>query len=441
MTAASWNRVAGANDRVGVGFIGCGLIGLRHIADFRKLPDAALVAVSDVYQPRVDQARQLCGGAAKPYADFRKLLEDKDVDAVVISTPDHWHALQTIMACAAGKDVYVEKPMTLFVREGRWMVNAARRHKRIVCVGTQGRNNTRLPEVFELLRSGAAGKIHSVRFSAYRNIMPGFGRPADTDPPPGLDYDLWLGPAPKRPYNPHRCLYHFRWFWDYSGGQMTNLGAHDLDLAHYILGLHAPRTVFSAGGRYALQDDGETPDTQDAIWEYDGVLVEGSFREAGGSRRATASTASSLAGVQFIGTQGVLVVSRGAYDFVPDLRIVPESAIPPWSNPAGHPQAGKIEPKPYAEPRSGKSGSPEPIDLHASHFIDCVKARRRPVAGVEDGHEVSVSCHLANLSMKLGRKLVWDARTEDVIGDREASALLERPYRKPWDGVLRSLLA
>jgi predicted dehydrogenase len=440
MTAASWDRVAGANDRVGVGFIGCGLIGLRHIADFRKLPDAALIAVSDVYQPRMEQARQLCGGA-KPYADFRKLLEDKDVDAVVISTPDHWHALQTIMACAAGKDVYVEKPMTLFVREGRWMVNAARRHKRVVCVGTQGRNNTRLPEVFDLIRAGAAGKIHSVRFSAYRNIMPGFGRPANTEPPPGLDYDLWLGPAPKRPYNPHRCLYHFRWFWDYSGGQMTNLGAHDLDLVHYILGLRAPRTVYSAGGRYALQDDGETPDTQDAIWEYDGVLVEGSFREAGGSRRSSAGTASSLAGVQFVGTQGLLVVSRGAYEFVPDLKIVPESAIPPWSNPAGHPQAAQAEPKPYAEPRSGKSDSTEPIDLHARHFLDCVKSRRRPVADVEDGHEVSVSCHLANLSMKLGRKLSWDAKKEEVPNDREANAMLERPYRKPWDAVLRSLIA
>ncbi len=441
MTAASYSRVAGANGRVGVGFIGCGLIGLRHIEDFRKLPDATLAAVSDVYAPRVDQASQMCGGAAKPYADFRRLLEDKNVDAVVISTPDHWHALQTIMACAAGKDVYVEKPMTLFVREGRWMVNAARRHKRVVCVGTQGRNNTRLPEVFELIRSGAVGKIHSVRFSAYRNIMPGFGRPADTEPPPGLDYDLWLGPAPKRPYNPHRCLYHFRWFWDYSGGQMTNLGAHDLDLVHYILGLHAPRSVYSSGGRYALQDDGETPDTQDAIWEYGGVLVEGSFREAGGSRRASAGTGASLAGVEFIGTQGLLVVSRGAYEFVPDLRIVPESAIPPWSNPAGHPQAAKAEPKPYAEPRSGKSDSAEPIDLHARHFLDCVKSRRRPVADVEDGHEVSLSCHLANLSMKLGRKLAWDPKKEEVVNDREANALLERPYRKPWDAMLRSLMA
>ncbi|MGC8760519.1 MAG: Gfo/Idh/MocA family protein [Bryobacteraceae bacterium] len=440
MTAASWNRVAGANGRVNLGFIGCGLIGLRHLEDFRKLADARIAAVCDVYQPRVEQARALCNGEPRGYADFRRLLEDREVDAVVISTPDHWHALQTIMACAAGKDVYVEKPMTLFVREGRWMVDAARRHQRIVCVGTQGRSGTHIPEALELVRSGAVGRIHSIRFGAYRNIMPGFGRPADGAPPPGLDYDLWLGPAPQRSYNPNRCLYHFRWFWDYSGGQMTNLGAHDIDLAHYVLGLHAPRSVYSAGGRYALQDNGETPDTQDAIWEYDGVLMEGSFREAGGSRRANTGTASSLAGVQLIGTQGMLVVSRGAYEFIPDLRIVPESAIPPWSNPAGHPQAVRQEPRPYAEPRSAKSVSPEPIDLHARHFLDCVKDRRRPVSDVEDGHEVSIACHLANLSMKLGRKLAWDPRREEVIGDREANALLERPYRKPWDSVLRSLI-
>jgi predicted dehydrogenase len=222
---------------------------------------------------------------------------------------------------------------------------------------------------------------------------------------------------------------------------MTNLGAHDLDLVHHVLGLRAPRTAFSAGGRYALQDDGETPDTQDAIWEYEGVLVEGSFREAGGSRRASTGTAASLAGVQLVGTQGTLVVSRGAYEFVPDLRIVPESAIPPWSNPVGHPQAAKVEPRPYAEPRSEKSASPEPIDLHARHFIDCVKSRRRPVSDVEDGHEVSIACHLANLSMKLGRKLAWDAKKEEIPGDREANALLERPYRKPWDAVLRSLIS
>jgi len=437
MTAASYARVLGANDRVQVGFVGCGLIGLRHIADFKQLSDVSLAAVCDVYQPRIDNAQAECGSSPKPYNDFRKLLDDKNVDAVVISTPDHWHALQTIMACAAGKDVYVEKPMTLFVKEGRWMTTAARRNQRIVCVGTQGRNGSHMADVVPMFRDNYAGKITSVRFMAYRNIMPGFGRPADCDPPPGLDFDLWLGPAPARPYNPNRCLYHFRWFWDYSGGQMTNLGAHDMDLVHFLLGVKAPKSVSSAGGRFALQDNGETPDTQDAIWQYDGFTVEGSFREAGGGR-TSGGTAASLSGVQFCGTKGILAVSRGGYEFVPDMRIAPESAIPPWSKPPGHPKVSDVQPAPWAEARKGKGDSPEPMGHHARHFIDCVKTRQRPIADVEDGHQVSVSCHLANLSMKLGRDLHWDAAAEEVIGDREANAMLVRSYRKPWDNVLRS---
>jgi predicted dehydrogenase len=290
-----------------------------------------------------------------------------------------------------------------------------------------------------MLKEGAAGKIHGVRFSSYRNIMPGFGRPADCDPPEGLDYDMWLGPAPKRPYNPNRVIYHFRWFWDYSGGQMTNLGAHDLDLVHYLLGAKAPKTVYSAGGRYALEDNGETPDMQDAIFEYPGFVVEGSLREAGGARsRGGGGTASSLAGVQFCGTKGVLAVSRGGFEYAPDMKIVPESAIPAWSDPPGHPKAAKAAPVPYGEPKRVAGDSPEPMGRHARHWLDCIKSRQRPNADVEDGHHVSVSCHLANISMKLGRKLTWDADKEVVVGDKEATAMLERPYRKPWDDVLRS---
>jgi len=440
VSAASYMRVLGANERVQVGFIGCGLIGLRHIADFKQLPDVDLTAVCDVYRPRVEFAQAQCGSNPKGYSDFRRLLEDPNVQAVVVSTPDHWHALNTILACAAGKDVYVEKPMTLFIREGRWMTTAARRYNRIVCVGTQGRSGTHIPEVIELLRKGVAGKIHSVRFSAYRNIMPGFGRPADCAAPSGLDYDQWLGPAPERAYNPNRGLYHFRWFWDYSGGQMTNLGAHDMDLAHFLLGATAPKSAYSSGGRYALQDNGETPDTQDAVWEYPGFVVEGSFREASGARRGAVGTGASLGGVQFCGTQGSLVVSRGGYEFVPDMKIVPESGIPPWSNPPGHPKPpADATPVPYGQPAKGAGDAPEPMGHHARHFIDCVKSRQRPIADVEDGHRVSVACHLANLSMQLGRKLTWDAQEEEIVGDNAANALLERPYRKPWDDVLRSL--
>jgi predicted dehydrogenase len=439
MTAASYSRVQGANDRVNVGFLGCGLIGLRHIADFKQLPDVNLAAVCDAYQPRIEYAQSQCGSNPKPFQDFRKMLEDKSIDAVVISTPDHWHALQTIMACGAGKDVYVEKPMTLFVKEGRWMTNAARKYKRVCIVGTQGRNGSHIPEATALIRNGQVGKISSVRFSSYRNVMPGFGRPADCPPPPGLDYDLWLGPAPQRPYNPNRVIYHFRWFWDYSGGQMTNLGAHDMDLVYYLLQVKAPKSVYSAGGRFALEDNGETPDTQDAIWDFGNFTAECSIREAsGGINRRGGGTAGSLAGVQFCGTKGVIAVSRGGFEFAPDMKIVPENAIPKWSTPPGHPKGSDTPPSPYGEPKRVMGESPEPMGRHARHWIDCIKSRQRPVADVEDGHMVSIACLLANISLKVGRKLQWDAEKEDIIGDKEASAMLVRPYRKPWDDVLRS---
>ncbi len=430
MTAASYSRVLGANDRARIGFLGCGLIGLRHIADFKKLPGADLVAVSDVYDARIDRGKADCGGAnIKGYKDFRKLLDDKDVDAVIISTPDHWHALQTIMACAAGKDVYVEKPMTLFVKEGRWMTTAARKYNRIVQVGTQGRSGPHIKEVVPMIRGGHIGKVTSIRIGSYRNIMPGFGRP--TGPvPAGLDYDMWLGPAPKKAYTPHRCLYHFRWFWDYSGGQMTNLGAHDIDFVHYLLQVKGPTSVYSSGGRFALDDDGETPDTQDAIFDYPGFTVVVSLREASAGRQR--------GGTEFFGTKGSMLVGRSGYEVFPDTRVAPERQIPPWSTPPGHPQAVDVPRELRTEARKGGEPGGEPMGAHAQHFLDCIRSRQRPVADVEDGHQVTTACHLANLSMQLGRKLKWDPEKEEIIGDKEASSKLVRPYSKPWDQVLRS---
>jgi predicted dehydrogenase len=431
MTAASYTRVQGANDRVRLGIIGCGLIGLRHIADFKEQKDAALVAVSDVHHPRVEAGQSDCGPGTKGYADFRKLLDDREIDAVVVATPDHWHALQTIMACAAGKDVYVEKPMTLFVQEGRWMVTAARRYKRIVQVGTQGRSGAHFPEVMQLVAAGHIGKIHSVRFASFRNVMPGFGAPKDAEPPSSLDYELFLGPAPRKPYNPNRSLYNFRWFWDFSGGQMTNLGAHDLDLVHMVMKAKAPSAVSSSGGRFVLEDNGETPDTQDALFEYPGFTVAASIREACAGRRAGG-------GPEFCGTKGSMVAGRGGFEVFPEMRVPAERQIPPWSKPPAHPQPENREPTPWTQARKGGTPGGEPMALHKRNWLDCIKSRQLPAADVEEGHRVSTACHLANISMRLGRKLRWDAEKEDVIGDREASSWLVRPYRKPWDEVLRS---
>jgi len=436
VAASSYQRILGANDRVGVGFIGYGLIGAQHVWDFRNQPDADMVALSDTYQPRMEQGVAACGGKARSYRDFRKLIEDKDVHAVVVSTPDHWHALMTMMACAAGKDVYVEKPMTLFVKEGRWMVDVARKHKRVVQVGTQQRSGPHYAAARKLIQDKYLGKMHSVRMASFRNVMPGFGAPPAGAQPIDFDYDMWLGPAPARPYQPHRGIYHFRWFWDYSGGQMTNLAAHSIDIVHWFTDAMAPAAVSSSGGRFVLEDDGETPDTQDALYEYPGFTAVWSHREGSAGRRAGA-------GLEFFGSKGSMTIDRGGFRVHSDPKINPESAIPVFRGaPTGGPQRqAAAEPELWVKTVEMKGTSEEQFRLHVRNFLDCVKSRQRPVADVEDGHQVAVACHLANISLRTGRKVRWDGKTEQVLGDREAAAMLERPYRKPWDAVLRSLLA
>jgi predicted dehydrogenase len=436
LSAASWQRVLGANERVGVGFIGYGLIGKRHVLDFQEQKDADLVAVAEVHRGRRDEALAQIGDAARGFADFRRLLDHKDVQAVVISTPDHWHALQTMLACAAGKDVYVEKPLTLFVREGRWMIDVARKNKRVVQVGTQQRSGPHYQRARELIQQGQLGKIASVRMGTFRNIMPGFGKPADGDPPPELDWELWLGPAPLHRYNPNRALYHFRWFWDYSGGQMTNLAAHSLDILHWFLNVSGPTAVTSMGGRFSLQDNGETPDTQDALIEYPGFTALWSHREACAGQTKGA--------LEFFGPKGSLAISRAGFSLTGDRKVPPENIVPQFTG--AHPVGG---PKPvertgpdewWTRSIEDKSGDARAqLKLHVRNFLDCVRSRREPISDLEGAHRVSTVCHLANISLRIGRRLRWDAAREEVIEDVEANRLLLRPYRSPWDRELKAL--
>jgi predicted dehydrogenase len=436
LAAASYGRIQGANDRVGVGVIGFGLIGQRHVLDFREQPDVAPVAVAETHRGRLEEARALLGGAVRGHRDFRRLLDDPDVHAVVVSTPDHWHALMTMLACAAGKDVYVEKPLTLFVREGRWMADVARRHRRVVQVGTQQRSGPHYRRAKELIQNGYLGPVTSVRMYAYRNIMPGFGAPADREPPPDLDWDLWLGPAPQRRYNPNRALYHFRWFWDYSGGQMTNLGQHSLDIVHWYLGVRAPRGVMSVGGRHSLRDNGETPDTQDALLDYPGWTAVWSHREA-------ARGPGVPYGLEFYGPKGCLVISRKGFTVAADPRLTPENLIPQFADkhPVGGPARKESGPVQYwtksLQDMSGDARAQ--FKLHARNFLDCVKSRQTPVSDLESGHRVATACHLANIALRLGRGVRWDADKETIPDDPEAARMLVRPYRPPWDKELTAL--
>jgi predicted dehydrogenase len=444
LTAASYNRVLGANDRIGVGFIGFGLIGKQHVADFKKFDDVELAGMCDVYKPRLEEGLQYMGNPrAKGYSDFRRMLDDKDIQAVVVATPDHWHAMLTIMACAAGKDVYVEKPMTVFIDEGKWMVQAARKYNRIVVVGTQRRHGKGVGEAKKVIDGGSLGKIHSVRLASYRNIYPGFGKTKVEDPPANFDYDMWLGPAPKRPYQAHRGLYHFRWFWDYSGGQMTNLGAHLIDQIMWIMNVKGPTLVQSGGGRFALEDDGETPDVQDAIWTFPGFTMTCSIREANAMRGDPAAR-----GQLYLGTKGSLVLS-GGYEVIPENKIDPVNDIPRFQgHPTGGPVYTAVKAEPWIEASKGGvssdarygTGGEDTMAMNERDWLNCIRTRKRPLCEVEDGHRVATTCNLANMSLRLGRSIRWDPEKEAVIGDKEAAAMCVRPYRAPWDGVLRSIV-
>ncbi len=440
LTAASYARVLGANERVGVGFIGFGLIGKRHVLDFQAESDVNLVGMAETHKGRLDEAISVMGSQAGGYADFRKLLENSDVDAVVVSTPDHWHALHTMMACAAGKDVYVEKPLTLFVREGRWMVDVARRHKRVVQTGTQQRSGPHYAKARELIQTGHIGPVTSVRMCASRNIMPGYGSPPDGTPPPELDYDMWQGPAPLRAYNPNRSIYHFRWFWDYSGGQMTNLAAHSIDILDWFLEPAGPTAVSSVGGRFSLRDNGETPDTQDAIFQYPSFTAAWWHREASDGEDASAP-------LTFFGPKGSLSVTRQSLTVTPDTQIDPARTVPTFSGRG--PQGGRAQrqaarqgrPR-WTEAVSDRSGDVyDQFKRHVRNFLDCVKSRGQTVSDLESGHRVATACHLANISLKLGRSVRWDAKQETIVDDSEAAAMLERPYRAPWDKELKELLS
>jgi predicted dehydrogenase len=389
-----------------MGLIGSGGRGREDWGNFLKQPDMEPVAVCDVYDPFREKGIALTAGRAKGFKDFRQLLDRKDIDAVIVATPDHWHALMTVAACDAGKDVYCEKPLSLAVVEGRKMVEAARTHKRVVQTGSQQRSGSHYSQAVKLIQDGGIGEVHRIHAGMQRNIYPGL-KPTEmaSGLSPALDWDMWLGPAPKRPFDPFRCIYNFRWYWDYSGGQMTNWGAHHLDIARWITGENAAVTLSGAGGRYALTDGGETPDMQQVTYQFSKVVVTWTASEIATGEPFT---------LNIFGTRGMMSLTRGGF------KVKPETSQP----------AGSKERVPLMDAMDVKGG-----DLNIAHirnFLDCVKSRQRPAADVEEGHRTAAMCHLGNISTRLGRTLRWDALNEQVVNDPEANQMLMRPYRGPW---------
>jgi predicted dehydrogenase len=378
------------------------------------LDDVEIAAICDVYGTNLSKAAAAAPQAAQ-HKDFRRILDDREIDAVIIATPDHWHALQTVMACQAGKDVYVEKPTSVAIAEGRTMVEAARKYNRIVQVGLQQRSAAHFQKAVEIVKGGTLGTMSMVRcWNAGNGAPEGIGNPPDGDPPADLDWDLWLGPAPKVPFNPNRfgvhprTWSHFRYFWDYAGGMMTDWGVHLIDIVQWAMGVDAPAKVSAVGGKFAVQDNRETPETILATYQYPGFVMVYENRSANGRQINGHGY-----GIEFHGTDGTLFVDRSGLEIVPEQRRI-----------------GQDQFENRTEPFTMQSTKDDPT--HARNFVDCVKSRQAPICDVEIGHRSSSTAILGNLAYRSGASLTWDKASEDIEDNDEAADLLEKKYRKPW---------
>jgi predicted dehydrogenase len=428
MAAPAAGAVLGANDRVRIGVIGVGNRGDQLIDAFLPHKDAQIVALCDVYEPYLDAAREKVGGQPRVFKDYRQLLGMQDIDAVIIATPDHWHALQCVDACRAGKDVYVEKPLSLTIGEGREMVRVAEETSRVTQVGLHRRSSMLIKEAVDRIHSGEIGQITSAHCYHLSNESPmGIGNPPDGEPPRGLDWDLWLGPAPKVAYNPNRCLYKFRWFRDYSGGQLTNMGTHYLDVIQWALGINAPQSVVAVGGKYAVKDNREIPDTMEVIWQYEGpTLVTFSQHNANASRGRRGWE------LEFRGTKGTIGFGGNGYELVPEnTRTKPLPALSPIDREGNRADGRAIETAAKPAQASGKNST---LD-HARNFLDCVKSRQPTNCPIEAGHRSSTATLLANIALEVGRPIRWDAATETIVDDDDANTCLTRAYRPPWQQI------
>ncbi len=402
-------RARGANDRLVGGFIGMGRMGMANLSFALKLEkDIEVRAVCDVYRPHLEKAVDATHGRAKAVKDFREILADPEIDFVCISTPDHWHAYMTVEACKAGKDVFVEKPLSVTVEEAQLMVQAARKYNRVVQAGTMQRSGLHFQQAVEIVRSGVLGKVTFCRTWNYTNMpKSGIGNPPDSDPPPDLDWDMWLGPAPYRPFNKNRfgvdpkAFSHFRWFWDYAGGMMTDWGVHLLDIVQWAFDEAMPRSIVALGGKYWLEDNRETPDTLQVTYEYPGFLATYENRYGNAQSMFDKSY-----GILFHGDRGTLFVDRSGY------RLIPEAHAT---------DLAEVEVKRFNNMN---------LD-HWRNFVEAMRTRKRPISDVETCARSTVTCLLGNVALRSGLRIDWDEKNWTTV-QPEARKWLRREARDPW---------
>jgi predicted dehydrogenase len=408
-------RVRGANDRVSVAFIGMGTMGSGNLGYVMQVPEFQPVAVCDVYQQYLERAVAAAKKRefqVKAVRDFREIMADKSIDAVCISTPDHWHAYMTIAACKAGKDVFVEKPACVYVEEGQKMVEAARKYKRVVQAGTMQRSGGYFKKAAEIVKSGILGEVtYCHAWQAGQSRQEGQGNPPDGNPPEGLDWDLWLGPAPKVPFNTNRWGISptrwstFREFWDYAGGAMTDWGVHLIDPLHQCFGEIMPLAVSAVGGKLYVKDNTETPDTMAATLQYPKFITSHEVRACNPVPLFGAQGSAS----SIHGTEATLIIARSGC----------------WVTPNG--RTSKVAAVTFEKNREmAQMNVP-----HWKNFLECIKSRERPISDIETCVRSTTPCLLANLSMRFKTRLDWDERNWTVLQE-DARRYIKARYRKPW---------
>lgn len=412
---AALKKRVGANDQLNIGLIGCKGMGWSNMNSHLLLPEVNCVALADVDQSVLDQrsgnVQELRGKKPKQYTDYRKMLEDKDIDAVIIGTPDHWHCLNLIDSLSAGKHAYVEKPLANSIEECNLMVKAAERYGKMVQVGQWQRSGSQYAQAIDFVKSGKLGNIRLVKTWAYQGWMKPVPVKPNSQPPQGVDYKMWLGPAPERAFNENRFHFNFRWFWDYAGGLMTDWGVHEIDIALYAMGVSAPKSVMASGGKLAYPDDAsETPDTLQTVYEYDGfnMLWEHATGIDGGNYGTTE-------GIAFIGNNGTLVVNRGGWKIIAETENV--NGL----------RKEKIEAMELVKPTGNA------LQIHSRNFVDAIKANdaSKLNCGIKTGSVAAINAHMGNVAYKLGRKIYWDAK-KNAFTDSDANELAKATYHNGW---------
>jgi predicted dehydrogenase len=407
-----------ASERVRIAFIGCGGRAQQMMPMFASFPDVDVVAVSDVIESRMDRALEVLNRSQFPQKPERvleheRILERKDVDAVVIATTQHWHGRPHIQACQAAKHIFVEKPLSHTVVEGRQMVKASKRSGVIAMMGTQQRAGPHYQQAVELIRSGRLGKVALVECWNYHNTGNRVGRHPDSEPPPGCHWDRWLGPAPLVPFNPGRL--NNSWWFDYAGGMLTNWAVHHIDIILWAMQQWSPGAVSCSGGKFVVDDMADTPDTIQASWEFPGWLMQYEYR--GFNNFHSVQSRPNHHGICFHGNKATMVLDRFGYGI--------------WNDSKPDDVAESMKAVPYFDAKDPKkSGQDGPWQRL---FIDCVKTGKQPPLDLEESHKATVCCHLANIAYVVGRKIRWDPVSEAIPGDEGAAGLLSHPRRKGYE--------